>query len=312
MIGRGDQMTPLEDRWWALTGPSPRHEPSGYLSTAHDAFRVLDRQYIIGPLTLDPGPRQTVDYIQLLAKGWSRSVAWPIIVSGLIDREWPEVDRLASRQLHRLCCLLSLVWGEAWQVRIAPQRTSSLPPEVPEPILVPAVTWPDWDDSTQIGCREEAPLPDWFSEAWQRLEDGANRSVLAPALSLWHEGILLQSEHPSMAIISYVAAVEQVAAPVLGADGKRSSRQSFMQCVDKVATPDDLAALKKADVYGKRSATSHGGALHGIELEFGHPLLHPLGPGDPTFDFMFDTLRRMARIARSALIEALRKPLAAT
>jgi hypothetical protein len=249
--------------------------------------------------------RQTIDYVQLLAKGWSRSVAWPIIVSGVIDDQWPEVDRRASRLLHRLCCLLSLAWGEAWQVRLAPQKASALLPEVPEPILIPSVTWPDWADSTQLGCREETPLPEWLSDAWQRLDSGGTRSVIAPALSLWHEGILLQAEHPSMAMVAYVAAVEQVAPTVLDSRGKRSARQTFLQCVASVAGPDDLKAIKKADAYGKRSATSHGAALHGIELEFGHMLLRPHGPGDSAYDFMFDTLQRMGRIARAVLMQAL-------
>jgi hypothetical protein len=109
-----------------------------------------------------------------------------------------------------------------------------------------------------------------------------------------------------MAMIAYVAAVEQLAEPVLDlVDGRRLFAQSFWKAVESVASPKDVDALKQADIYGKRSATTHGGALHGIELEFGHMLLQPIGPGDPTYDFMFDTLQRMKLISRSLLLKHL-------
>ena len=242
-----------------------------------------------------------MDYVHLVALGWSRLVSWPIIASGPIGDDWPAVDRSGSRLLHRLCCLISLAWGEPWQVRLAPQRVSYMPPEVPEPVLIPRVTWPDFEDSAQIGYREEASLPDWLPRAWEKLNNDAFNSTVAPALSLWHEGILLQPEHPSMSMVAYVAAIEQVAGNP--GDGILSARRKFWEAVRETSTPEDLLALKKADVYGKRSATSHGSGLYGIELEFGHMLLKPDGPGDPTYDFMFDTLQRMARISRAVLLD---------
>jgi hypothetical protein len=108
-----------------------------------------------------------------------------------------------------------------------------------------------------------------------------------------------------MAMVAYVAVIEQVAERVLDADGRRLARQTFWQAVKKTASSDDFSVLKRADAYGKRSATSHGGALHGIELEFGHMLLMPHGPGDSTYDFMFETLQRMARVSRNVLVERL-------
>lgn len=294
-----------DERWWALVGPALLLEPSGYLTTPHDSFRALDSVYNLGELRLEPGDRVLVDYVHMVAKGWSKPVSWPIIVSGAVKADWPSVARKAARDLHRLCCLLSLAWAEPWQVRLAPQLTSYFPPEVPEPVLVPNADWLVDLDSSEEHPRDPQPLPEWVTTVWTRFHQRLMPSVVDSALSLWHEGILLQAEHPSMAMVAYVAAVENVAEPVLDSAGHRSSRKTFWDAISKVASGDDFDALKRADPYGKRSATSHGGALHGIELEFGHMLLQPIGPGDPTYDFMFDVLRRMAGVSRAAILGAL-------
>jgi hypothetical protein len=293
------------ERWWALIGPALFLEPSGFISTPHDSWRALDRSYELGELRLDPGDRKLEDYIHLIAKGWSRKLSWPIIVSGDAAGVWPSVARSAARSVHRLCCLWSLAWAEPWQVRLAPQLVSYYPPEVPEPVLVPNADWLTNLDNDPENHKDPQPLPAWLPGAWDRLNDDAFGSRVDPAVSLWHEGILLQSEHPSMAMVAYIAVVEQLAEPVLDSDGRRSSRQSFWKAVEAVASPEDILALRQADAYGKRSATAHGGALHGIELEFGHMLLQPIGPGDPTYDFMFDSLQRMKLASRAVLLAAI-------
>ena len=265
------------ERWWALVGPAALLEPSGFLTTPRDSFRALDGVYRLGELRLEPGERQLVDYVHILAKGWSKPVSWPIIVSASAEGNWQLVALQAARLLHRLCCLLSLAWGEPWQVRLAAQLVSHFPPEVPDSVLVPNVEWLVNLDSDEQGYRDPQPLPQWLQAAWHRLETDLASVRLAPALSLWHEGILLQSEHPSMAMVAYVAAVEQVAEPVLDDAGVRSARQTFWSAIEKAASAGDFAELRNADAYDKRSATSHGGALHGIELEFGNMLLQPIG-----------------------------------
>ena len=45
------------DRWWALVGPALFLEPSGFLTTPHDRFRVLSQTYDLGKLRLEPGDR---------------------------------------------------------------------------------------------------------------------------------------------------------------------------------------------------------------------------------------------------------------
>lgn len=299
------QGTPTE-RWWALLGPALFLEPSGYLTTPHDRFRVLDRTYELGELRLEPGNRQLVDYFHLISQGWTKLESWPVIVLGPADGDWPSAARGAARAVHRVSCLLSVIWAEPWQVRLAAQRVSYARPEVPEPSLVPSARYLTDLDNPGPNDRDPQPLPEWLRAAWGRFDDESFRSKVDPALSLWHEGILLQAEHPSMAMVAYIAVVEQLAEPVLDPiDGRRLFSQSFWKAIELVASPEDIASLRQADAYGKRSATTHGGALHGIELEFGHMLLQPIGAGDATYDFMFDTLQRMKLVARTLVLHHL-------
>lgn len=294
-----------ETKWWALVGPMTGPEPAGYITTAHDAFRVLRNACSVGPLELRPGDRQLIEYIPRLDAGWMEAVSWPIVVNGESSVSGKVVDlRQASRDLHRLCCLLSLAWFEAWQVRIAPRLVAQGAPNVPDPIVVPSL--PDLRTNPQIGHQDPTDVPEWIFLVWDRLDESEFGLKCLPSVSIWHEGIILQAEHPSLSFVAYVASVEQAAHLIVPDAAQRSDSGRFWAAVKTVASPEEMALLKEINPYGKRSATGHGSGLHGIESEFGHMLLPPIGPGDPTYDFVFGHLRQMARISREVLLRALK------
>jgi hypothetical protein len=130
-------------------------------------------------------------------------------------------------------------------------------------------------------------------------------STCQPCLSIWHEGIVLQAQHPSLAFVAYVASVEQAARLIVSSPGDLSDSGRFWAAIKTVAEPEEVALLEEMDPYRMRSKTSHGGGLHGIESEFGHMLLPPLGPGDPIYGFVFRQLRRMAHVSREVLLRAI-------
>jgi hypothetical protein len=129
-----------------------------------------------------------------------------------------------------------------------------------------------------------------------------------PCLSIWHEGIMLQAEHPSLSFMAYVASIEQASHLLFPGKKQLKDSQRFWSAVETVASPETLDEIKEMKPYGKRSATVHGGGLHGIESEFGHMLLPPIGKGDPIYDFVFDHLRQMARVSRDVLLHTLKLP----
>ena len=123
------------DRWWALVGPRPAGTPTGIITVPHDRYRSLASEVGVGPLHLRPGGTRLVEYLR--SEPWRLDgitvfETWPVIVEG--DQMVPATDeptisaygnpetaneRLATPLLHRLCALLSVAWGEAWQVRSA-------------------------------------------------------------------------------------------------------------------------------------------------------------------------------------------------
>jgi hypothetical protein len=297
--------TDLANRWWALVSPAALREPAGFLTTPHDAGRVLSGPYDLGPIHIAPGERQLVDYVPLFAQGWKSAVSWPVLVFGEIQGSWQETDRAAAKVLHRLCCLLALAWGEPWQVRLAPAPEINLPPRVPDPVLVPNPDHYHDDGNPQIGIRAEAHLPDWISKRWDRLDKADFGGRVQPALSLWHEGILLQPEHPSLAMVSFVASLEQSALSMPEFTRRLGANAKFWLAAESAATAEEIQQLRDAKIYGKRSETSHGSALHGIELEFGFMLLQPIGSEDPTYTFVFRTLQLIRNVSRRCLVNIL-------
>lgn len=140
------------------------------------------------------------------------SVFWPIVVEGSSkDDEWPVVERQAAAALHRLVCVLSLAWNEPWQVRTAPWDLERMSVDLADDWIVPRNSLIGFRENPQIGMYDDQALPSWVDAALVRLDgiDGTDADNVGAALSLWHQGILLQPEHPSLALVAFVASIEQ-------------------------------------------------------------------------------------------------------
>lgn len=295
--------------WRAVVSAAPRHEPSRVLTTPHNAARVLAPAIDLGEIHLRAAERQLVDYVRILDRGWMQSIAWPIVVEGPIsDAYWPATERRASLTLHRLCCLLSLAWNEPWQVRESPRDSPHAGQALPDDASPP----PNWGhsllDEPQHGLRDEEPLPGWVQPIWSYLDQSSRAQEVSAALSLWHQGILLTPEHPSFALVAFVASIEQASRVMselshLPSEPKGGNR--FWFAVGLVAAADQLSELKKMDVYGMRSSIAHGGKIHGLETAFGSMVLPAWAShdkSDPISTFVHGTVPSLARLSRDLLL----------
>ena len=186
----------LSHGWWAIVGPVPASPPSGVITTPHDRTRALAGPCQVGPLQLRSGNKRLVEYRRSeprVLDGITREESWPVIVEGHSDVDrlaqisgepsevfaaeprWPETEQRGARELHRLCGLVSLAWGESWQVRKAPKPLGQLSPEVPDSWPSP----PQWF-SGEDGLLEPrpTPLPAWVIPAWDVIH--ADRHVDVP------------------------------------------------------------------------------------------------------------------------------------
>jgi len=113
--------------------------------------------------------------------------------------------------------------------------------------------------------------------------------------------------HPSFAFVAFVASIEAAASSPELSVPPGGTEQRFWTAMAVVADEKDIDFFRSRRVYGRlRSATAHGGILHGIEKQFGAPLFLPITPDDPVQEFMFATLQRIARTSRELVIHLLR------
>ncbi len=336
--------------WWAIVGPLPSSEPTGWLTTPHDRTRVLDREYEVGPLRLRPGGKRLVEYLRLdplALEGIRRSESWPLLVESSWEDglprifasgpeevraakpTWPAIERQGSEDLHRLCALLSLAWGEPWQVRTSPKPSEHLDAEVPDSWPAP----PRWHQDDDFPPSHQEGLPDWISTAWDQV--GTDDHVAA-ALTAWHQGLLLTPQHPSFAHVALVGAIEELShaspfaaivdnglpVPCHTCDARHDASQRFWRMVRQVAAGAEVAELKELNPLGKRGAAAHGARLPGIETTYGSVVLldwippSPEGdpprfefnPDDPAQIFVLKVVPAVRGIARRLLLKALGAP----
>jgi hypothetical protein len=193
-------------------------------------------------------------------------VSWPILVEARhTGYNWPAAVQKAAFDLHRLCALLSLVLGECLVVREAPAPVAHGVRQAPSHLW-----WQQWtediDASTPSEPRNVKNIPGWVSAAWQEMN---NRPQLGRAVAVHHEGLRAQLEHPSLALIAFIASVEAVAnllfkderCPKCNAHKDVAAR--FRAALRLVTTDEEARHLGAA--YSPRSRTVHQGWLHGAE-----------------------------------------------
>jgi len=203
-----------------------------------------------------------------------------------------------------------------------------LPPRVPE-------SWPTprrAEGLVSDPVEYPEPLPVWVAPAWDLLGSDPHLSM---GLTMWHQCLLLTAEFPSFALVALGGCIEELSHSVAFNDQLGEMPPAWPQCgnvpgatkrfwelVGLVASPEELSQLRaQRGVYGKRSKTAHGSALHGFEPYFGSlfyfdyvPPTATSGPlatidqNDPAQVFTLETLPMVGNIAARLLARGLNAP----
>jgi hypothetical protein len=193
-------------------------------------------------------------------------VSWPILVEGRhTGYNWTAALEKAAFDLHRLCALLSLVLGECLVVREAPAPIAHGVRKAPS-----RVWWQHWTEDLDASAAPEPrnvkTIPDWASTAWQQMN---SRPQLGRAVAVHHEGLRAQFEHPSLALVAFIASIEAIANLLFREDrcpeckGHKDVAARFRATLRRVATDEEARRLGAA--YSRRSRTVHQGWLYGGE-----------------------------------------------
>jgi hypothetical protein len=126
---------------------------------------------------------------------------------------------------------------------------------------------------------------------------------LGNAVSAFHEGMLLYKDHPSVALLAFVASCEAIGHR-LGLHAKPGQR--VRAALSTVLTEGETAELWEA--YAHRNYTAHEGRLHGDELSFGLSRTTFLSSENPGMQFTLGLLRSFRNATRDVLLRALNKP----
>ena len=267
--------------WWASIDCTLRPWPAQELVDGAE----------VGPLRVDlAGVIRNLEP----GSGYPGQLQWsfPAWVTGTsIGHNWPSASNSAAQVVHTLLCLLAVAWNYPWALVDGPQPTDwGSRPQRPGDV--------DTDKAPADLGRNPVQLPEWRLGAWTKL---TTDSVVANAASAFREGLLLQENHPSIALLAFVAAIEGYGAKLekpkrcdkCGSVLEATNR--FRQAASLVATADDEPVIKRVVSY--RIQTAHQGVLHGYEVFLGSFLEPSFLQIASTQAFAYDlfALRRMAR-----------------
>jgi hypothetical protein len=299
--------------WQAIVSTSPD-------TLGLDDLGRLRAPYTLGPAHVEPGDVCMREHIVLddrvdQAVGIRHS--FPIIATGAVSTyAWEQVHPIAQWCLGRACALLSLATGRLWVPRSQPrhlvdgQEGLRVPAVVGLPIELPGMPEePEWrgqipTDSAQF------ELPDWISRAWPILKADPG---LATAVHAHYEAMRLHHRHPSVAHLTYVAAIEGFGkrfaadAPCDCRPGcthlKGVAQKRFRKALRTVLSKREVEQLA-ALAYAVRSSTGHEGSLFGGEDTYGHS---PMSLFRPAADLVLDMglLGELRHVSRRVLTAAL-------
>lgn len=225
----------------------------------------LDVDTIVGTLDLRTTTTAFGRYLAepLSFNGARLSTEFPVTVRGASRGSVRQDPEGPSRDLRRLCAVMSLGFANLWTLVHPATEGEAL--DIPEHLYWqkrPHVDREPWSEVVSI-------------EPWMINAATADLPLeLEHALFSHYEGLQLDDEgHPSVALLCFIAAIETLAAMDVDlpecseCHQVRGSTARFRGALAQVV--DDESAKKLAKAYERRSKTVHAAQLHSTENAFG-------------------------------------------
>ncbi|WP_439381051.1 hypothetical protein [Amycolatopsis lexingtonensis] len=289
--------------WTAIIGPGPERISGGTSRLTAEVSIGSMKLASTDQVLIEPDLTQ-----QRSLTSWGIQRSIPIRVSGSSrGYNWTAASVRATRDLHTLCGLLSVVTDETVVVREAPASTAWGERPVPESLPWYQPSSVD-TDTLDLSTATALALPEKLDSAWSRVRQ---EPVLLAALDTYLEGIQAAPRHPSLAVVSFVASVETVASKLFkferckGCKNRLGLGAAFKASLRKVVSEEEAAALDS--VYSARSKTVHAGRLHGGETTPGLLFRGPWSK-DTASDFRWQTLWRLRNATRLLLAWSIANP----
>ena len=228
--------------------------------------------------------------------GTSFNLTYPIIVEGIATGlDWQEASKQASRELNKIVSLLSVAWYSTWKVIQSPLPMGDTPLEVPTNGFggprIRRIPIPNF--------RRRRTIPKWLNAAFKSLDGDA---AITNAMNMYHEGLLMEQEHPSFALLAHVASIEAVGRKLLGTNsGTKRRFAAGLRTIMTQKNADEVVLL-----YKPRSSTVHEAQLHGNEDLAGYAAMPSIFNPAPSDMFWLTHMRRIRRVSCRVLTKQLR------
>ncbi|WP_410605016.1 hypothetical protein [Amycolatopsis sp. lyj-90] len=280
--------------WSAIIGPDP--ENSTYTSPK------IAEPARLAEIDLLPSTDRLLEWVQVYPKVHDRelSVTWPARAFGHVTgTDHRKARRDAALKVRRICSLLSVISRDCWIVRQGPE-VGEYASEMRFPVTDPEIMRSD----SNLGPFGESPrleVPEWLSESINRLDEDVK---LSDALTAFHEALLLQKRHPSIALVALVTAIEAIGSRTVSLTSCKTCEhcteefgyaRRFRKTLARVLHKKEISHI--GDAYNYRSRTAHDGTLFGTDRFPGTVMITSILSSDKEGDFdpIVNVLRRACR-----------------
>jgi len=290
---------PLHD-WWAVIGPSA-NQLNGLQYLAEEAtYGGMRFRQSRAPFT------EVRESFPPHLGGWTTYEYFPVVVEGCSHGfDWGAAAEAGVSELNTLCALLSLHLDTYWRIRHTPRARSS---EVDPSHLPRQMVGVDLAGmGSGQGSKQEFLFPTWVTSA---LDVVAADDVVTRALWSHYEGLALEEEHPSYAVIAYVGCVEALGVKSVPVERcgscvqVTSSGKRFRQALKPVRSSKQRDWL--ARTYEHRSRTAHEGHLFGDEMmRGGFPYPRRFARVQAGLHFRYQTVSDLRKASHDLLLHHL-------
>jgi hypothetical protein len=285
----------LDFDWSCLIGLAPIR------GTAQLMNAKLSDDVSLAPFKFEVCPHRIIEYGTNPMSPHSSQVmiSWPVHLSGTArGRDWWAATRKATYDIRQACALLSLAYDQCWIPRRQPQdpNMSEFQFPVTEKFVEEIHGSENYEDLSPL------PQVPWFDGAIQNLQDDQR---LSDALIAFHESMILAPNHPSVAVVLLVAAIESIGVKYGELERCECGKSElgyadrFRAMLRKVLYPAE--ARKVARVYENRSGTAHAGTLYGHDRRLGLGGPSSIFSVDPEHEFSSDLIFALRKACRRLL-----------
>ena len=245
-----------------------------------------------------------------IPNGYNIYSVYPLVIKGVDEGyDWFQLQYSIAEKVNILSSLLSVGWGSTWTLLSSPNRGDNIHLPDGEAMFGPEQLGRTIRQEVEIVSME---LPDWIETAYRYVGDNIEAKN---ALAMYNQGILVEYEHPTLALLAYTASLETIGVLLAKGEGatkkeiqRLRKKERFTKAVTFAVTDEELVK-KVVGMYKTRGDSAHEAVLFGDESGYGtsnsSPSIFQMNSANWLFRHM--PLADVKSVNRKALVKLFRE-----